>query len=343
MNTPYLINSIIKGNENEKNGVLNPHTSLGYLILNGLPFSTLHEYIKTYDGSTTNNEGYLFASLTKFSAIHKIPYLWILKYGSIWYRYKKKIQDNVDVLDEVWNDVNYLDLYDPISQNANKNYIIDTLSQNDYVYYLNRTNQSAQSDIENISLNVGFYPKLINEMYYLFTKKDVITSYPNNIKNVLNDIGVKVDNLNNSSKYFSNEQNTITNNQSINLQNWFQYININGNIDFENNQDKVLIIPSCGFMNYNQSVLELSDNLGNLTKPLISNSSFYNGSVRGLWGGANFGYFDHTNLQKPDSDQYLKFNETSFGFTNDKTKYDSIEDIFSCFSLEQLNEFENTF
>jgi hypothetical protein len=342
-NTPYLINSILEGNENEKNGKINPYTSLGYLVLNGLPFSTLHEKIKSQDQNGNSQEGYLFSSINKFSAIHKLPYLWILKYGSIWYRYKKNIVDGIDILEDIWNDVDYINLYDPTTQNINKNYNIKTISGEEFIYYLQKNNQDTQNNLTNITKNIGFYPKMINEMYYLFTKKNVITSYPNNIKDILDDIGVKIDNLDNSSKFIDNTQNLLNDNQSISLENWFQYININGNLDFDNNENKVLLIPSCGFMNFNQSILELSDDLGNLNRPLVGNQSLYNGSFRGLWGSPNYGYFDTSLLKKPRTDQYIKNENSSFGFSSNQDDYNSIEDIFATFNSKQLDEFERHF
>ena len=38
LNTPYFINSLMKGVEKEKNDVDNPYTALGYLYLNSYPY-----------------------------------------------------------------------------------------------------------------------------------------------------------------------------------------------------------------------------------------------------------------------------------------------------------------
>jgi hypothetical protein len=40
---------------------------------------------------------YIFATINKFGAIHKVPYPWILKYGSIWHRSKVWIESGVDI------------------------------------------------------------------------------------------------------------------------------------------------------------------------------------------------------------------------------------------------------
>jgi hypothetical protein len=46
-----------------------------------------------------------------------LPYAWILKYGSIWHRYKNYIKAGEDFLDEVWKDFDYKANY-----NANENF-----------------------------------------------------------------------------------------------------------------------------------------------------------------------------------------------------------------------------
>ena len=43
---------------------------------------------KTLNGETTTDLSYILSTLKKFGSIHRLPYSWILKYGSIWNRYK---------------------------------------------------------------------------------------------------------------------------------------------------------------------------------------------------------------------------------------------------------------
>jgi len=99
LNTPYFVNAIMKGVDNRRNNIEDPYVALGYLYLNSLPISTLREKFKTFieESKITNSENYIFATLNKFSSIHKLPYLMILKYGSIWHRYKKYENDNIDI------------------------------------------------------------------------------------------------------------------------------------------------------------------------------------------------------------------------------------------------------
>ena len=128
---------------------------LGYLLLNGLPFSTLHDYlISPTDENNQTNDGYLFITLSKFSAVHKLPYLWVLKYGSI-YRYKKNVED-LDILQNIWNDVDILSLYDP-NTNASKLYTVSTLSGPNKNIYLQKTFTNPSTGENTVELNNGFY------------------------------------------------------------------------------------------------------------------------------------------------------------------------------------------
>ena len=71
----------------------------------------------------TGDVDYLAATFNKFSAIHQLPYAWVLKYGSIWHRYKKFIENSVDILDNsIWSDFDYLLNYDQSTQNPSKIY-----------------------------------------------------------------------------------------------------------------------------------------------------------------------------------------------------------------------------
>ena len=87
-NTPFFINSIVEGVEKFRNNDLHPYTVPAYLFINSLPLSTLREKYQTFE--TSNDEGvfskpldYIFATMKKFGSIHKVPYPWILKIGSV--------------------------------------------------------------------------------------------------------------------------------------------------------------------------------------------------------------------------------------------------------------------
>ncbi|WP_297925446.1 hypothetical protein, partial [uncultured Agitococcus sp.] len=84
LNTPYFVNSILQGVNNWLSGDTNPYVASSYLFLNSLPLGTLREKYKTFtsDMNTPSDLDYIFATLKKYGAVHRIPYAWILKYGS---------------------------------------------------------------------------------------------------------------------------------------------------------------------------------------------------------------------------------------------------------------------
>lgn len=345
LNTPYYINAILEGNQKSRDNISNPYVSLGYLILNGLPFSTLHDYlISPTEENNQTNESYFYATLSKLAAVHRVPYLWILKYGSIWHRYKKNVEGE-DILDNIWNNTDVKSLYDPINSNPSKLYTVNTLSGPNKNVYLQKTFINPSTGENTVEINNGFYPKLINDMYYLFTKKDVVQNYDDqSLNEVIQNLNVKIDMNYDSSTIFNKEQNLVTENEKIVINNYYQYIDLNGNLDFEVNNNKLLLIPSCGYMNYNQTIFELTDNQGNLIEDIKNNESMLNGSIRSLWGGTNYGYFNNDLIAKPDANQYMKLNyqksDSAFGFSSEKNDYDSIEEIFSIFDKQELDEFE---
>jgi len=89
LNTPYfhqqLYSDFNKGNRQEK------YVGSSYLLLNSLPFKDLEDVFS--DGIRVSS---LFREI---GSTHFIPYHLLLKWGSIYHRYKRKILDNVDILD----------------------------------------------------------------------------------------------------------------------------------------------------------------------------------------------------------------------------------------------------
>ena len=160
MNTPYFINAIQEGvfNFRYKKNDLYPYKSAAYLFLNSLPLATLREKYKTYDGQSTIDLNYILPTLKKFGAVHRLPYAWILKYGSIWHRYKTYNNTGVDILDNSWKDFNYLENWDPGFSSATKTYnlIIDETQRN--LVLQSTTGTQPFTDI-----NTGFYPQLVDD------------------------------------------------------------------------------------------------------------------------------------------------------------------------------------
>lgn len=327
LNTPYFVNSIIESsNTNGDLKFIKP----AYLLLNSLPLSTLYERLLN---KNTNNKGdYIFATLNKFSAIHKLPYAWILKMGSVWYRYKNYIENQVDILDSVWNDFDYKVAYDPISSATTKEYQVVVNSSN------NKTTFKLD-DINNI--RTGFYPDLYNSFYKIFTGYDL---FPDN------DVDSKdVDFFKNNLKIYSQTTINTLNGPIVPYFSYFKIDNEFVRYFTPDDLNKSLLLPSAGYAPFQQSYYQINGgDSGTVSKTdLINSQQMYNGSVKFLWDCPNYGWFDNNQMSKPNYDEYVKYvrpeeNTAQTEFDLSRT-YSKIEDLFGVFTKEQLDFFESEF
>ena len=355
-NTPYFVNSIIEGVKKEKAGDKNPYVALGYLFLNSLPLITTKDKLKKISNSNSSIQtdiDYLYATLNKFSAIHQVPYSWVLKYGAIWHRYKVWVESNrtTDILDNVWKDFDYKLNYNPINGLTTNTYNLLDFQNNPIQYVLQTsTNQVINNiTIQFDNINLGFYPKLINDFYYYFTRKDLFTGYAtDDLSGTTKNKKLKIGKNNDATFQLPLNGDSTEINRVISLQNFYQYMDAEGNLEL-NVGNKYLLFPSCGAIDINQSVWESYTSTNNKKEELLNNPKMYNGSVRGLWFTGNFGYFDNSLLIKPSPFQYIRTKDntlTNFhgGAPNiGNSAYDNIEEIFSLFTPKLLDEFESYF
>lgn len=359
LNTPYFVNAIIKGTDNEASSVDNPYVGLGYLYLNSLPLPTLSEkYLSKSegeDGTTETKWGdYIFAGLSKFAAIHKLPYLWVLKYGSIWHRYKQEKDGNGDILDDIWTDFDYVNAYDPIGNNYSKVYDIQPYNSTDITLtgatkYQTEKLTPILTVSEILEMKNGFYPKVINNTYRFFTGKDVFINYDNTeLADMFNNGGFKMGKS--QSNILPQGYDPNNTGRTLSYESWFQYFDIDGNASFdEDASGNLLLIPSAGHLKFTQAQREVLNSDKKLTQSLQSNQSIQNGQVRSLWSASNYGYFNNNWVKKPSTTEYIKLidnsedEQTSLTLTNPDNEYKSVEEIFAIFSKGMLDEFERHF
>ena len=354
INTPYFVNAMVEGVENQKNNVTDPYVALGYLYLNSLPLITTREKIKSFDetSSIPTDLDYLASTFNKFSSIHRLPYAWVLKYGSIWHRYKKYVETGNDILDnKIWNNFDYLKSYDTTGSTPSTAlkmvvpaYTGGTTQVDIQLQTTTPLVTNPAQTLDNISL--GFYPKVINNVYRFFYNKDLsllnsptyqsfLDSYNNN--------GFRVANNQTSGKYYNFSFDLTNPNRSLVNKNYYTFF------DNPENSQNFLLIPSTGGININQTNFECFNSLGKITEEVFNNKSVYNGSVRPLWGVSQFGYFNNSLIKKPLYDEYLKtiYTDNSknldFELRNTTSTYSNIEEIFSVFEPEILDKFEELF
>lgn len=337
LNTPYFINSIQEGVSKFRNYDTNPFVSSAYLFLNSLPLSTLREKYKKYDNNITTDLDYIFATIKKFGALHNVPYVWVLKLGSIWYRYKKYIETGNDILDNVWKDFDYVTNFDPVTSAKTKDYVLTVNGGNvDIILEQNTTLGTYSSTL----INTGFYPKLINDFNVFYQGFQVFTGYTStDLQYGIDTFGVDLkfapDSLIQKSKGFD-DKNT---NRTLSIIPWSVYVN---STDGAN----IFTLPSMG-STINQTNNECFKN-GLITKEVSGNTSMYNGSVRLFWSLPNYGYYDNNLVVKSTPLQHLKRivsggTQENFSINGYSKDYSDISEIFSVFEKEVLDLFETKF
>jgi hypothetical protein len=347
LNTPYFINAIQNGVFNWRRKDPYPYTQAAYLFINSLPLATLREKYKT-NGASSDLD-YIASCFKKFGAIHKMPYAWVLKMGSIWYRYKTYKNTNVDILSSAWTNFDYKTNFDPITSSDTKTYTFkfDNVLPNEV------TLQSVSGNTT--KLQTGFYPKVINDFNVFYNGYDLYSGYTDTEIQSSVDGGVKVFNFNTSN--INTSSSTIAPTvQSLNIQTW-SVILPNGIADLTSNStacnpnnnttsDTYYVVPSFGSQ-FNQVNNECIVN-GQSVCQFADNTSIYNGSVRLLWSSPNYGYFDNSQIAKPQPDSYV--NKITTGSTQQASfkllmdgDYSNIEEIFSVFDKSILDKLEQEF
>jgi hypothetical protein len=345
LNTPYFINAVQNGVYNSRlSGITYPYVQAAYMFLNSLPLATLREKYKSVSNNITTDLDYISSTFKKFGAIHKLPYAWILKYGSIWHRYKKYKESNVDILESAWKNFDYAGNYYPVTSAVTETY--------EFKYSNVDTKITLQSEgVTQIQMQVGFYPKVINDFNVFLNGYDLYENYTSEeIQQSVNS-GMKLYNFSSS-----NINSAKQGDKNLRLTTWsilLPNITIRPPVDCNPKDNTVgddyFVIPSFGTP-FNQTVdscLSAQTTSPATVVDLTNNPNMYNGSVRCLWSAPNFGYFDSNQLAFPEPDSYL----TSITIGNSQTPlyfltqddYTKIEEVFSVFEKKILDSFETEF
>jgi hypothetical protein len=101
LNTPFFHKQLYV--DFTKPDVKGKYVGSAYLLLNSLPFKNLDD---TIFGTRMS------ALFKEIGATHFVPYHLLLKWGSIYHRYKRRINDNVDILDGFLNNQNQTTYFD---------------------------------------------------------------------------------------------------------------------------------------------------------------------------------------------------------------------------------------
>ncbi len=349
LNTPYMVNAIQNGVYNWRKKDKYPYVQAAYLFINSLPLASLKERYRT-DGASSELD-YIASCFKKFGAIHKMPYAWVLKMGSVWYRYKTFKSTGVDFLDSAWTNFDYKTNFDPITSSDTKTYKFEFEGVKN-ITLQNVTNPSTPK------IQTGFYPKVINDFNVFYNGYDLYKDYTDAEIQASIGGGMKVYNFTNSNIIPSGSiVNLLSGNPPLStIQTWSVILPdtvmdldaLSGNCSPNQNTTsiKYFVVPSFGSP-INQVNSELLQNNIQVI-PFLDNPSIYNGSVRMLWSAPNYGYFNNTSIVKPSPEKYVNkiltgnTKQSAFRFL-DSDEYSNIEEIFSVFDKSILDKFEQEF
>jgi len=326
LNSPIFINSVQLGISKWRANNKTPYAEAAYLFLMSLPLSNLTDFL--INKTTQEKSGFLFSSFTKYAAIHKLPFAWILKYGAIWHRYKKYVNDGVDILTDVWKDFDYV------------NNFYGNTTPKSYTFNLNSTSETiAINTSTNGNENTGYYPKTMNDFNVFLNGYDLFTGFTNTELDTTINRGFKV---------FKTNQYTFN---GYNVNNWTTLvpINIYDSILYPNYcpdqkvdiKGRYYVLPS-----FNSDSTDISNTTVNyFTGKNTFKNIIHNGAIKVLLAG-DLGTFNFENLLMPKHDEYfnVRKDEDAFSITsNSETKYAKVEDMLSVFDAKTLNMFENEF
>jgi hypothetical protein len=342
LNTPYFVNAIQDGVEKFRNSDQYPYKAAAYLFLNSLPLSTFREKYKSYENGATVDLDYIFATLKKFGAIHKVPYAWLLKIGSVWHRYKTFVETGVDIISSSWSGFNYTYNFDPVTNNPQTDYILDIGNGNNVDIILEKTTTIGTGDTSTL-INVGFYPKTINDFNVFYQGLQLFTGYTS--QDIQSGFTYGMQMIYIPEAIISRNKGFDPNNLNRDLRiiPWTVYSKSSDGNTF-------YLLPSEGSF-YNQTIDECFSgfNKNTLTLEVAGNNAIYNGSVRTFWAAPNYGYFDVNKVIKPTPLEYLKqvfsgqSNQQNFSINGNSSGYTEISEMFSVFDKEILDMFEGMY
>lgn len=351
LNTPMFTNALLESiNLSRLSGTEYPYVKAAYMFLNSLPLGTLRERYKNIpspsDNTLDKDLDYIFATLTKFGGVHRLPYAWILKYGSIWHRYKKYVEERIDIIDSTWTNVNTANLYDPTTSDLGREYKFKNHKQTDFTVV--GQGSVAMGQTYTTVMNVGFYPKAINDVYFMVTGVDLFTGYTDSQIQLGIDRGLNLDTIQQSEIKVPLGFDNNNPNRSLNYSTWYATFNFNeANLGLKTNK-VTLIFPSFGSLTnqVRNECFRVNATGLTLSQEVLNNKAVQDGSVRTFWTAPNYGYFELPSITKPKYNEYLK--EIYVGKSQQDAfklgqTYTKIEEIFGTFKKEILDSFETEF
>ena len=352
LNTPYFMNALTAGVAADKLGTPSPYTQAAYLFLNSLPLPTLREKALYKEGDNYEFGNYISQMFNQMPAIHNLPVAFMLRIGSVWWRYKQEVTTQVDPLNSIWGDIGVVGQLGYTGPNSIYETPLNTpnyytfMSSNDSVTTSGPCPYTSHDNtVNNTIMQVGVYPGLIDTIHFIASDGN---SYSNIGAGQL---------LNNLVDAAGNAPLTIEPNSNINYKSfdnvdvkfysvYLRSTNITNpalgptNANSPSPTTYTILYPSSGGLNQTDASI--------YETPTYGNPALHNGASRILWGASNYGYFEHKASYQSTASQYFKNinpeqNEQEDWSFNEQSLYDTIQVLRGVFNKEQLDAFESEF
>ena len=324
LNTPWFANSILLGALRDRAQNPTPYAEAAFLFLNSLPLSSLNEKtINKYEGQHQYST-YVSTLLKQVAAHHSLPYAYILKLGSLWWRYTSAEIGMGDPITGITTNLPVDDLYAP-SLNGGLTFS-----------YTTPTGEVLPGeDTQNRTL--GLWLPLVQATHYIVTGKDLLdpTSYPNPDLNLNFSGGFQI------SAQTLNELNfTAGDGKNCKFVSTFVTSDNVGTMGIDDGYANYTIYyPSAGDLN--KSDLKYNSDVN-------STDDVYAGSARFFWAASNYGLFNTNAYNIPAYNQYWKRinfgrdEQDSWSVTAGDINQ-SINGLLSIFPVQVLDIFRDEF
>lgn len=308
LNTSYFHKQLFE--DYKKTSAYGKYAGSAYLLLNSLPFTDLSDKWSAGSGRPT-----VAATLKEIGASHHIPYHLVLKWGSLYHRYKTYLTKT----DDLSNPKDILDgfLVGNITTAISGITYYD-YNSNDTTYVTYDYNTSSNSNINYVGTkDCGFHP------FYQSVYNHIINGY-----DTFQVTGGTVDFSGRTSSTSGqlNYKSKVANGYRY----WTAFAN---NKKIKSTEDFYTLLPSDGY--------NIATNLNNNSVTSARQSNF-----RVIWEDANLKN-DYDLLSFPSHEEYnLSYDATNRNLDNQysiNVNYREIFDLISTFSPSILDEFEKLF
>ena len=317
LNTPYFHQQLF--NDFTKDAIKGKYAGSAYLLLNSLPFKDLDDTISydqnwaTFYGGTSPYVPVLMSSMFReIGASHYVPYHLMVKWGSIYHRYKKYLLDGVDIISGITNPINIWKFTDNDQQ---RDYSVPFGSYN---YYFSPTPTGAFEDLGISPFYHSVFHQIVNNYtFYNQPSTTGTTSYNNSVISKVN-------------KIFP-----------IKCYDGLMWTSVIDNSKFDSTDSRYTLMPSNGF-NYLDRTDKLKTRQDNF-RLIYSLGNLYMGPD----DTPNINYSGET---FPTSDEYFKNIKNEYSISNNNKKVldliatfnsdtlDTFENAFLEFSTQYLQE-----